>query len=178
MPTSEEHGRRVVLALKWLGKHAADHHSLNPVVTEYFYAALHIFEAAVYDFQEHAEGKAHFTSHKTRTEFIQTFVYYPKNPLLRIGPQYESLRGLSERARYLSPARMFVHQPLVKGDLVKAKELFEMVRRGVEAIYQSESKHFPWKDSVEPAGLGTTGGAAAHPAPPSAPPRPSAQGNL
>lgn len=150
MPTSDQHGQRVKQAHFWLNQVQKPSECFNVAVTEYFYAALHMLEAAVYDFPELADGAEHFVSHKQRSDFLQGFVRHPGNPLRAVGPQYESLREFSERGRYLSPARMSVFQPLRPSDVPKAKQLHDTVKASLEALYQKRGKPVPWA-STPPA---------------------------
>jgi hypothetical protein len=120
------------------------------MVTEYFYAALHMFEAAVFDFPELADGKKHFATHQERREFFRTNLFAPANELQAIGPLYTTLRGLSERARYLSPAGTWVHSPLKTRDLPEAKRVFEAIRGAMEELYGKRKADAPWLKSESP----------------------------
>ena len=60
--------------------------------------------------------------------------------------RYEALRGLSEQARYLSPAGINVFTPLkVPRDVDQARVCFESIRSKLEAILMKDKKTIPCK---------------------------------
>ena len=142
MPASSEHARRVREGLEFLSDPHAEKY-YNDRVIEYFYVALHMFEAALYDFGQ--KPAKHLYKHGDRTQFLSRVRFDPKHPFFEMVADYEALRSLSEQARYLSPAGAETYEPLrVPRDIEQAKMYFQKIRSVIEALYTSNSKPIPW----------------------------------
>lgn len=104
-----------------------------------------MFEAASFDFAPVYNLKKHFESHSERTTYFERAIWSSKNPFLVIGQDYQSLRELSEAARYLSPAGTSNFVGLtVPRDVDHAKQLHAAIRLGIEGVYNTNKKTVPW----------------------------------
>jgi hypothetical protein len=146
MPTSAEHTIRIregMLCIAYLSNGLTQSFDAikNSLAIEYFYTNLHMLEATIYDL--HALfPQRHFASHKARSGFLQSI---PATHLLSaLGPAYESLRGISEQGRYLSPSRTHNYQPITKADLQNAQVFYQVVKTVLENVYVSYGKKAPW----------------------------------
>lgn len=137
MPSSAEHVIRIKEGMAFLEDELARKYP-NELVTSYFYTCLHMFEATVFDFTPKGK-KRHFFTHGERTVFLSSVRF---DPFFYMVADYEALRGLSEQARYLSPAGVESYEPLrVPADIEQARHA---IKRSMEVAYSAKKKQAPW----------------------------------
>ena len=143
MPTSAEHSIRIRQGLDFVNTALAKEHP-NELVIACFYTCLHMFEAALYDFQPRGRPR-HLYTHRDRDNFLSATRLDRNSPFFEVARDYESLRGVSEQARYLSPAGSETYEPLTPTDTESAKTLYEAIKKTLEGQYQQRlTKSAPW----------------------------------
>ena len=143
MPASSEHAQRIRQGLDFIGAAYSKDHA-NELVIAFFYCALHMFEAAVYDFTAKPRPR-HYYTHGDRTKFLASVKFQTSHPFFPMVSDYEALRGLSEQARYLSPAGAETYEPLrLPRDRDDAEALFKNIREKIENVYTLQGKKAPW----------------------------------
>ncbi|HLX60302.1 MAG TPA: hypothetical protein VKX17_03370 [Planctomycetota bacterium] len=119
---------------------------LNPLVNEYFYVALHMFEAVACAFPAMFTSKTDYFSHVERAEELGRISVSALNPLLPMAAPYDTLSGLSRRARYIQISAHFPVSPIKPKDLDTAKASFQIVRDTIEKIFSEHGdKKIPWQ---------------------------------
>jgi hypothetical protein len=150
MPASSEHAARILDGMRFIGAEYAAAHP-NELVVAHFYICLHMLEATLYETHPKYCPEKHFYSHGDRTRFFKSLFLNFNNPLLLVSVDYEALRGLSEQARYLSPAGITAYTPLkVPRDVDQARMCYESIRSKLEALLAREKKTIPWSSKPAP----------------------------
>ena len=153
MPTSSQHSIRVKQGLDSVNTALAKEHP-NELVIACFYTCLHMFEAALYDFGTEEQPR-HFNTHRDRYKFPSAASSDSSSAFFELALDYQSLRDVSEQARYLSPAGSETYEPLITTDVESARTLYEAIKKKLESQYQQRLKNpAPWLPE-------STGGTAA-----------------
>ena len=143
MPTSAEHSIRIGQGARFLAEPKAQEYA-NELVIAYFYTSLHMFEAALYDLQLPSRPR-HLYTHGDRDRFLANARFDTTSPFFGLARSFETLRGISEQARYLSPAGSETYEPLTPNDVLSAKTLYQDIKKKLEEAYQNKLKEAaPW----------------------------------
>jgi len=143
MPTSAEHSIRIGQGLRFLAEPKAQEYP-NELVIAYFYTSLHMFEATLYDLQP-TNRPRHLYTHGDRDKFLSRARFDSSSPFFGVARSFETLRGISEQARYLSPAGSETYEPLRTADVLSAKALYDEIKNRLEGQYQERlKKPAPW----------------------------------
>jgi len=147
MPNLKQHSKRIRLSLAWFDsvKSTDPKVFINPLTNEYFYCALHMFEACAVAFPS-SFSKAHFLSHTDRNVEIEKIRVAPFHQLNSIASAYLALFDLSKRARYLQISERYPVAPLRSEDLKTARDSFAQVKAAVEKFFLDvyAEKTAPW----------------------------------
>jgi hypothetical protein len=148
MPNLKQHTKRIRVSVAWFEsiQHVDFYVFLNPLVNEYFYAALHMFEAVACAFPQVFTQKVDYFSHTERAEELGQIAINPLNPLNTMAAPYDTLSGLSRRARYIQIGEKYPVSPIKPKDLATARESFHKVKETIEKIFKEHSadKAVPW----------------------------------
>ena len=143
MPSSAQHSIRIGQGAKFLAEPKVQEYP-NELVSAYFYTSLHMFEATLFDLQP-ANRPRHFYTHGDRDRFLAAARFDSHSPFFGMARSYEALRGISEQARYLSPAGSETYEPLQPKDISAAKVFYESIKKTLEGVYQDRlKKPAPW----------------------------------
>lgn len=147
MPNLKQHSRRVRFSLAWFDAVKLQDTTvfLNPLINEYFYSALHMFEACAVAFPG-LMTQTDFYSHVERNAELGRIVMQALHPLQPMTAPYETLSGLSRRARYIQISRQLPVSPIKPKDLKTARDSFEVIRATIEShfVTHATDKTPPW----------------------------------
>lgn len=148
MPNTAQHTARVKQGLAAIALLEASG-CYETLVNEYFYTCLHMVEATHYELL----NKQHCDGHQSRQKFFRDQPY--SSAWFEMGVDYDALRKLSEKARYLGPLGTTLHSPLdVAHDVKVAKDFFEAISKRLASLYKAKNVSVPWAAPLTPPSTG------------------------